>query len=349
MKNLWFKRLILPFSFLLSIAGLAIGNDYYTHGGFPATGSVASSASMRAELDTITAGFDKLPSFAGNASKAVIVNGGATALSVTTGTLSLGGNFSIAGAFSTTGAFGTTLVQGATTTLTLPVVNGTLATLAGTETLTTKTINLSSNTLTGTRAQFNTALSDDNFVTLAGSETLTNKVLTSPQIDNPAFSGDASGGLTNLVMTTPALASPSFSGTVVGTYTLGGTPTISSPVINTPTITGGTMTQVPITQNSQSTAYTTVLTDGGKHLLHPTADNNPRTFTIAANASVAYPIGTVITFVNQINTMTIAINSDTMTLAGTSTTGSRTLAANGMATAMKITTTAWIISGSGLS
>lgn len=105
----------------------------------------------------------------------------------------------------------------------------------------------------------------------------------------------------------------------------------------------------PITQNSQSAAYTLVLTDAGKHILHPTADNNARTFTINSNANVAYPVGTVITFVNQINTLTIAITSDTMTLAGTSTTGSRTLAVNGMATALKVSTTGWIISGTGLS
>ena len=103
-----------------------------------------------------------------------------------------------------------------------------------------------------------------------------------------------------------------------------------------------------IVQNSQSTAYTTVLGDAGKHLLHPAADNNPRTFTIAANASVAYAIGTAITFVNKVNTVTIAINSDTLTFAGFGTTGSRTLAANAMATALKIASTEWMISGSGL-
>lgn len=101
-------------------------------------------------------------------------------------------------------------------------------------------------------------------------------------------------------------------------------------------------------QNSQSTAYTTVASDANKHLLHPTADNNARTFTIAANASVAYAIGTAITFVNQINTMTIAINSDTLVLQGPGTTGSRTLAANGIATALKVAATVWVISGTGL-
>ena len=52
---------------------------------------------------------------------------------------------------------------------------GTLATLAGAETLTTKTINLANNTLTGTLAQFNIALSDDDFAGLATAQTLTNK------------------------------------------------------------------------------------------------------------------------------------------------------------------------------
>ena len=129
-------------------------------------------------------------------------------------------------------------------------------------------------------------------------------------------------------------------------------------VINMPAIIA-TVTSTPvfqiltplmcIPQNSQSTAYTTVLADAGKHILHPTADNNPRTFTINSNANVAFPIGTAITFVNQINTLTIAITTDTMTLAGTSTTGSRTLVANGVATAIKVTSTAWYISGTGLS
>jgi hypothetical protein len=105
-----------------------------------------------------------------------------------------------------------------------------------------------------------------------------------------------------------------------------------------------------IRQNSQSAAYTLVLTDGGKHILHPSADTTARVFTIPANSSVAFPIGTAVTFVNQASagTITISITTDTMRLAGAGTTGSRTLAANGIATALKITSTEWIISGTGL-
>lgn len=106
-----------------------------------------------------------------------------------------------------------------------------------------------------------------------------------------------------------------------------------------------------IQQNSQSAAYTLVLADAGKHILHPSADTTARTFTIPANASVAYPIGTALTFVNQnaAGAVTIAITTDTMRLAGAGTLGNRTLAANGIATALKITATEWIISGTGLS
>ena len=57
-----------------------------------------------------------------------------------------------------------------------------LVTTGSTDTLINKSINLETNTLTGTLAQFNTALSNADFVSLAGSETLTNKTLTSPVI-----------------------------------------------------------------------------------------------------------------------------------------------------------------------
>ena len=105
-----------------------------------------------------------------------------------------------------------------------------------------------------------------------------------------------------------------------------------------------------VPQQSKSTAYTTVLADAGKHILHPSADTSARTFTIDANATVPYAIGTTLTFVNQNagGVVTIAITSDTMRLAGAGTTGSRTLAANGIATALKITSTEWIINGVGL-
>lgn len=104
-----------------------------------------------------------------------------------------------------------------------------------------------------------------------------------------------------------------------------------------------------VPQNSQSAAYTLVLADAGKHIFHPVGDNNARTFTIPANSSVAFPVGTAITFINMaVANVTIAITTDTLTLSPAGTSGSRTLATNGSATCIKITSTQWLISGSGL-
>jgi hypothetical protein len=135
-------------------------------------------------------------------------------------------------------------------------------------------------------------------------------------------------------------------------------PTLTTPVLGTPT--SGTLSNCTvdgtdavgfrnIPQNSRSAAYTLVLADAGKHIFHPVADNNARTFTIPANSSVAYPVGTAITFINMaVANVTIAITTDTLTLSPAGTTGSRTLATNGSATCIKITSTEWLISGSGL-
>jgi len=101
---------------------------------------------------------------------------------------------------------------------------------------------------------------------------------------------------------------------------------------------------------STSAAYGFVLADQDVIELHPAADTTARTWTIPSNASVAYPIGTQLHIINQnaAGVLTIAITSDTMRLAGAGTTGSRTLAANGIARVTKITATEWIIEGTGL-
>jgi len=99
-----------------------------------------------------------------------------------------------------------------------------------------------------------------------------------------------------------------------------------------------------IPQNNQTSNYTTVLSDANKHIQ---STNN---VTIAANSSVAYPIGTAITFVNSGGSaISIAINSDTMYLSPGGSTGTRTLATYGIATALKTGSTTWRISGTGLS
>jgi hypothetical protein len=129
--------------------------------------------------------------------------------------------------------------------------------------------------------------------------------------------------------------------------TFAGTQTFSGSVVPAATL-ADSVGYVGIPVNSQSAAYGLLATDAGKSIVHPITDNNARTFTIPANGTVPFPVGTTITFINMINTVTIAITTDTMYLAGTGSTGSRTLAAYGMATAVKVTSTSWIISGNGL-
>jgi hypothetical protein len=100
-------------------------------------------------------------------------------------------------------------------------------------------------------------------------------------------------------------------------------------------------------QSATATTATLAIGDAGKHIY---VNTSGQTITIPANASVAYPIGTAITFIAgpSAGSVTIAITTDTMYLVGAGTTGSRTLAAYGSATAMKVSATAWFIAGTGL-
>jgi hypothetical protein len=163
------------------------------------------------------------------------------------------------------------------------------------------------------------------------------------------------GGSTSKTLTVPLDAS--VSGTLVAvagkTFTTSNTLTLAGTDSTTQTFppASANIGYLEIPQNSQSADYTCVAADSGKHIYHPSADTTARTWTIPANGSVPYALGTSITFVNDVSggVITIAITTDTLKLAGTGATGSRSLAANGIATAVKVTTTTWFISGLGLS
>jgi hypothetical protein len=98
-------------------------------------------------------------------------------------------------------------------------------------------------------------------------------------------------------------------------------------------------------QNAQTASYGLVLADNGKHISITTGG-----VTVPANSAAAFPIGaTVVIYNNSGASQTIAITTDTMRQAGTTNTGSRTLANYGLATVLKVNTTEWVISGAGLS
>ena len=109
-----------------------------------------------------------------------------------------------------------------------------------------------------------------------------------------------------------------------------------------------------IRNNFVTASYTTVLADGEKFLL--TTNTAASVITIAGEASVGYTIGTCITVFN-FSTIPITVSSvDTMYWLGQGSivTGSRVLSYSGMATVIKVTSTAaggssqWAITGAGL-
>jgi len=131
-----------------------------------------------------------------------------------------------------------------------------------------------------------------------------------------------------------------------GTLSFSGTPTLT---LSSSTVDGTNgVGYINLPQNAQTGSYTLVIGDAGKHIYHASGAG-AATYTIPANGSVAYPIGTAVTFVNMSATsISIAITTDTMYLAKDGTTGTRTLAQYGSATALKLTSTTWLISGSAL-
>ena len=92
---------------------------------------------------------------------------------------------------------------------------------------------------------------------------------------------------------------------------------------------------------------TLALADSGKHFYSTSAA--PFTVTIPVNSTVAFPIGTVVSIVNQgTANLSIAQGSATLYLSGNSTSASRTITSYGVATLLKVATDTWFINGNGV-
>jgi hypothetical protein len=101
--------------------------------------------------------------------------------------------------------------------------------------------------------------------------------------------------------------------------------------------------------------YSTVQSDMGRHFLANSSVTTDITVTLISNMGPLgdnYPIGTVMTFVNQ-GSANIIITADTFgttILAGTGDTGNRTVSPMGMATVLKLGPyNNWIVTGVGVS
>jgi hypothetical protein len=178
--------------------------------------------------------------------------------------------------------------------------------------LTNKTINLGSNTITGTTAQFNTALSDDNFVTLAGNETLTSKTLTSPVINTPSITGlylSDSAGITFegssadafetvLNVTDPTedrtITLPNVSGTVITTGNLSSVTSIGT--LPSLAVTGNVVYHVDV-ETITSTAVTAPIGWDGEFIV--ASPPSALVITLPDNATVPFPRGTQFTVLRR--------------------------------------------------
>lgn len=212
-------------------------------------------------------------------------------------------------------------------TITLPTGARTLVARDTTDTLTNKTIDtagsntikVNGNTLaatagTATITFFN---SSDTVVGRATTDTLTNKTLTAPTIN---------GG-------TLAAVTISGAGTITADNTISDTGTISAA---SPGFRG-----LPVSGQTQGALITLALTDAGKLVPNTTGG-----WTIPANATVAFPIGTAVTLYNaSASTQTVAITSDTLRLHGTASAGTRTVAQRGFCTLVKVAATEWVATG----
>ena len=213
-------------------------NSYYNHSTYPSPNAPGSSAALRAELDSISAGFSLLPTLAGNAYKIAMINAAGTALVASSalqslaitgstidntpigattraagsftnlsvnGTAGLGSSVTIAGgAINATTIGATTASTGAFTTLsaTSATVDGvTVVTTTATQTLTGKTISGASNTLSNiaNASLTNSSVTIGSTAINLGATATTLAGLTS--VTSTSFVGALTGNATNVTGT----------------------------------------------------------------------------------------------------------------------------------------------------
>ncbi|MBB6191204.1 hypothetical protein FHS51_001426 [Sphingobium wenxiniae] len=104
-----------------------------------------------------------------------------------------------------------------------------------------------------------------------------------------------------------------------------------------------------IPQTSQNGNFTLALTDLGGAVY--SENTGAQTITVPPNSSAAFPLNTVLTIINEgTSNITLSQGSGvTLRLAGSTSTGNRTVVPGGIATLKKVKADRWIVSGPGVS
>jgi hypothetical protein len=202
--------------------------------------------------------------------------------------------------------------------------------------------------------------SDDNLLTVGDgasrkvmvdtttAQTLTNKTLTSPVIGTISNTGTLTlptstdtivGRATTDTLTNKTLTSPVISGGTVNNAVIGGT----TPAAGTFTAVAdsiGNVRSVPI--NPQSGGYTLQVSDNGKYIALSSGG--------VTVPSGVFSAGQVVSIYNGTGSSQTIVSGGgvTLILVGTSTTGSRTLLNNGLATLLCTSVNTFVVTGGGL-
>lgn len=237
-----------------------------------------------------------------------------------------------------------------------------IATISSTDTLSNKSIALGSNTVTGTKAQFDTAVTDDNFAytgtanAFTASQTVTGTVTTQAAATQDAvvIQGRAGGTSSRSVTITPAslsasrtLTLPDTTGTVI---TTGDTGTVTSTMIADGTIVNADISSTAaidlgkladVSTNAQTASYTLVLADKNKIVEMNVASAN--NLTVPLNSSVAYPVGSQINILQTGAGQTTIVATGGVTINGTP--GLKLRAQWSYVTLIKRATDTWVAVG----
>lgn len=115
-------------------------------------------------------------------------------------------------------------------------------------------------------------------------------------------------------------------------------------IVSGGTVSASTVGYRGLPQSVKTGSYTLVLADAGGNI---STNSN---VAIPANGTTAFPIGTtVVVYNDSASTISVTITTDTLRLAGTASTGTRSIAQRGLCTLLKVGTTAWAATGAGVS